>query len=85
MQSLYLEIKNLIISTLNLDELSADDIDTDAPLFGDGLGLDSIDALELGLAVKNQYGVTLSAESEEVRQHFYSVATLASFIHAQRA
>ncbi|VTM90613.1 acyl carrier protein [Raoultella ornithinolytica] len=52
MQALYLEIKNLIITTLNLEELSADDIDTDAALFGDGLGLDSIDALELGLAVK---------------------------------
>jgi len=85
MQALYLEIKNLIISTLNLDELTADDIDADAGLVGDGLGLDSIDALELGLAVKNQYGVVLSAESEEMRQHFYSVATLASFIHAQRA
>ncbi|MCJ1823723.1 acyl carrier protein [Klebsiella quasipneumoniae subsp. quasipneumoniae] len=85
MQALYLEIKNLIISTLNLDELSADDIDTDAALFGDGLGLDSIDALELGLAVKNQYGVVLSAESKEMRQHFYSVATLAAFIQAQRA
>lgn len=64
MQALYLEIKNLIITTLNLDELTAEDIDTDAALFGDGLGLDSIDALELGLAVKNQYGVVLSAESE---------------------
>lgn len=53
--------------------------------FGDGLGLDSIDALELGLAVKNEYGVVLSAESEEMRQHFFSVATLASFIAAQRA
>ena len=68
MQALYLEIKNLIITTLNLDELTAEDIDTDAALFGDGLGLDSIDALELGLAVKNQYGVVLSAESEEMRQ-----------------
>ena len=85
MQALYLEIKNLIITTLNLDELSTDDIDTEAALFGDGLGLDSIDALELGLAVKNQYGVVLSAESEEMRQHFFSVATLASFINAQRA
>ncbi|EER1497455.1 acyl carrier protein [Escherichia coli] len=87
MQALYLEIKNLIISTLNLDELTPDDIDTDAPLFGDGLGLDSIDALELGLglAVKNEYGIVLSAESEEMRQHFFSVATLASFIAAQRA
>lgn len=84
MQSLDLEIKNLIISTLNLEGLSPDDIDTDAALFGDGLGLDSIDALELGLAVKNQYGVILSAESEEMRQHFYSVATLAAFINAQR-
>jgi len=61
MQALYLEIKNLIITTLNLDELTAEDIDTDAALFGDGLGLDSIDALELGLAVKNQYGVVLSS------------------------
>lgn len=85
MQALYLEIKNLIITTLNLDELSAEDIDADAPLFGDGLGLDSIDALELGLAVKTQYGVVLSAESEEMRQHFYSVATLAAFIDSQRA
>lgn len=85
MQRLHLEIKNLIITTLNLDELSAEDINTDAALFGEGLGLDSIDALELGLMVKNQYGVVLSAESEEMRQHFYSVATLASFIHAQGA
>ncbi|WP_432701183.1 phosphopantetheine-binding protein [Kluyvera cryocrescens] len=85
MQALYLEIKNLIITTLNLDELSADDIDTDAPLFGDGLGLDSIDALELGLAVKNRYGIVLSSESEEMRQHFFSVATLAAYIHAQQA
>ncbi|MGD8107230.1 phosphopantetheine-binding protein [Pantoea sp. FN0302] len=84
MQALYLEIKQLIINTLNLDELTADDIDTDAALFGEGLGLDSIDALELGLAVKNQYGIVLSAESEETRQHFFSVATLASFIHSQR-
>ncbi|BBQ87193.1 phosphopantetheine-binding protein [Raoultella ornithinolytica] len=84
MQALYLEIKNLIITTLNLEELSADDIDTDTALFGDGLGLDSIDALELGLAVKNRYGVVLSAESDEMRQHFFSVATLAAFIDAQR-
>lgn len=85
MQALYLELKNLIIQTLNLDELSVSDIDTNAALFGDGLGLDSIDALELGLAVKSRYGVVLSAESEDMRHHFYSVATLASFIHDQRA
>lgn len=85
MQALSLEIKHLIIDTLNLDELTTDDINTDAALFGEGLGLDSIDALELGLAVKSQYGIVLSAESEEMRQHFFSVATLATFIHSQRA
>ncbi|WP_065356217.1 phosphopantetheine-binding protein [Kluyvera georgiana] len=85
MQALHLEIKHLIINTLNLDELTVEDIDSEAALFGDGVGLDSIDALELGLAVKNQYGVVLSAESDEMRQHFFSVATLASFIQSQRA
>ncbi len=84
MEDLSLEIKHMIIDTLNLEEMSVDEIETDAPLFGDGLGLDSIDALELGLAVKNRYGVMLSAESEEMRQHFFSVATLADFINAQR-
>ena len=79
------QIKVLIISTLALEDVRPEDIVSTEPLFNDGLGLDSIDALELGLAVKNQYGVVLSAESEEMRQHFFSVATLASFINAQRA
>ncbi|QDX99182.1 acyl carrier protein [Pectobacterium carotovorum subsp. carotovorum] len=85
MESLFFEIKEMIIESLNLEDISVDEIETDAPLFGEGLGLDSIDALELGLAVKNRYGVVLSAESEEVRQHFFSVATLAAFINTQRA
>ena len=85
MQALYLEIKNLIISTLNLDDLTPDDIDINAPLFGDGLGLDSIDALLLGLGVYNEYCFVLSAVSEFMRLIFFSVATLASFIAAQRA
>ncbi|ATO35422.1 Acyl carrier protein [Dickeya dianthicola] len=84
MEDLFLEIKQMIIDALNLEEVSVDEIETAAPLFGEGLGLDSIDALELGLAVKNRYGVVLSAESEEMRQHFFSVATLASFIMSQR-
>ena len=75
MQALYLEIKNLIITTLNLEELSADDIDTDAALFGDGLGLDSIDALELGLAIKGRYGIVLSAEALSAK---YAAADMAS-------
>ena len=78
------EIKELIITTLNLEGMTPDEIETEAPLFGDGLGLDSIDALELGLAFKKQYGVTLSAESQEMREHFYSVETLARFISVKR-
>ncbi|QGF27583.1 acyl carrier protein [Pantoea eucalypti] len=84
MDSLINDIKQMIIDTLNLEDLSPDDIETDAALFGDGLGLDSIDALELGLAVKNRYRVTLSAESETLRAHFFSVATLAAFVNQQR-
>jgi len=80
MKNLELEIKNLIINTLNLEEMSPDEIDVNAPLFGEGLGLDSIDALELGLAIKKKYGITLSSENQEIRQHFYSIATLANFI-----
>ncbi|EHD23769.1 MULTISPECIES: phosphopantetheine-binding protein [Brenneria] len=85
MENIFIEIKQMIIESLNLEDVSVDEIETDAPLFGDGLGLDSIDALELGLAVKNRYGVVLSAESEEMRRHFFSVATLAAFINTQRA
>lgn len=84
MDSLSNDIKALIIETLNLEGMTPDEIDTQAPLFGDGLGLDSIDALELGLALKKQYGVILSAESQEMREHFYSVESLARFISVQR-
>ena len=79
------DIKLMIIDTLNLEDISPDDIETDAPLFGEGLGLDSIDALELGLAVKNRFDVQLSAESETLRAHFFSVATLAAFVEQQQA
>ncbi|PHM53403.1 acyl carrier protein AcpC [Xenorhabdus sp. KK7.4] len=83
-QNLQIEIKQLIIDTLNLEDITPADIETEAPLFGDGLGLDSIDALELGLAIKTRYGIVLSAESEDIRQHFSSVATLASYIQSQQ-
>ncbi|ANB19367.1 phosphopantetheine-binding protein [Dokdonella koreensis] len=78
------EIKLLIIEALNLEDVDAADIDPEAPLFVDGLGLDSIDALELGLALQKRYGVTLSAESEETRRHFASVRALAGFVAASR-
>lgn len=84
MPTLQDEIKQLIISALSLEEVTPDDIDAAAPLFVTGLGLDSIDALELGLALQKRYGVTMSANSEETRRHFASVATLADFVSAQR-
>ena len=84
MEKLHHDLKALIIEVLNLEEITPADIDTQAPLFGDGLGLDSIDALELGLAIKNQYGIVLSSESEETKKAFYSVKTLADFIISQQ-
>jgi acyl carrier protein len=84
-QELEHEIKELIISALSLEDVSAADIDAAAPLFGEGLGLDSIDALELGLALQKQYGVSLSADSEETRRHFGSVQALAAFVASHRA
>jgi acyl carrier protein len=78
------EIKQLIISTLSLEDVTPQDIDESQPLFVTGLGLDSIDALELGLALQKRYGVTMSANSEETRRHFASVNALAAFVSAQR-
>ena len=78
------EIKQLIVSSLSLEDIAPEDIVSDAPLFVDGLGLDSIDALELGLALQKKYGVSLSADSQETRQHFASVQTLAAFVTSQR-
>lgn len=83
MDKLYTEIKELIISSLNLEDMSAQDIETEAPLFNDGLGLDSIDALELGMSIKNKYGVVLNAENEDMRKHFYSVKTIAEFVQSE--
>lgn len=84
MQTLQSEIKALIISALSLEDVAPDDIDAEAPLFVEGLGLDSIDALELGLALQKRYGVSMSANSEETRRHFSSVNALAQFVAAQR-
>jgi len=83
-QRLEQEIKELIISSLALEDINPDDIDPDAALFVDGLGLDSIDALELGLVLQKRYGVTMSADSAETRKHFASVKALAAFVEANR-
>ncbi len=73
-------LKELIIEALNLEDLGPEDIDSSAPLFGEGLGLDSIDALELGVAIRHKYGIDLDIDSEEIRTHFESVANLALFV-----
>jgi acyl carrier protein len=78
------EIKRLIIDVLQLEDITPDDIDPDAPLFVEGLGLDSIDALELGVAIQKRYGIILSANSEETRRHFASVRSLSAMIDKNR-
>jgi acyl carrier protein len=83
MHSLEEEIKSLILSAVKLEDMTPSDIETEAPLFGEGLGLDSIDALELGIAIKKKYNITLSAEDKANQKHFYSVKTLAQYIEAQ--
>ena len=78
------EIKELIISSLELDDLKPGDIGNDQPLFGGGLGLDSIDALELGLALQKRYGISMPADAEQTLRHFASVSALAAFVAAKR-
>ncbi|MDA3810737.1 MAG: phosphopantetheine-binding protein [Spirochaetaceae bacterium] len=75
------ELKKLIISALDLEDFTPEDIETESPLFGGDLGLDSIDALELGIAIKKKYNVSLSAEDEDNRKYFYSIKTLVDFIN----
>lgn len=74
----------MIIETLELEDITPDDIDAQAPLFGEGLGLDSIDALELGLALQKRYGIKLDAEAEETRSHFASLDALKKLVEARR-
>ncbi len=84
MDELKKEIKETIISSLQLEDITPEDISDSDPLFGDGLGLDSIDALELGVALKKKFGVKFSAENSENRSHFASVDALAAFITSER-
>ena len=79
------EIKQLIIDSLDLEDITVDEIVDDEPLFIEGLGLDSIDALELGLAIKKRYDVKIDANSEQTKQYFSSVNALAEFIQQNKA
>lgn len=79
------EIKELIIKGLNLPDLKPSDIDERAPLFGEGLGLDSVDALELGLLVQKNYGVVLDSKTMDLKSIFQSVKSLAEFVEKNKA
>ncbi len=82
---LHQEIKELILDTLGLEDITASEIETDASLFGDGLGLDSIDALELAMVLEERYGVTLEDDPEQNQIIFESVRSLAAFVTKNRA
>ena len=83
MEALENEIKSLIVEALRLEDVKPEDIDAVAPIFGGGLALDSIDALELGVAIQKRYGIKMSADADENKKHFSSVRSLASFVAAQ--
>mgnify|MGYP006078533137 CR=1 FL=1 len=84
MSGLVTELKQMVIDALGLEDLTVADIDTDAPLFVDGLGLDSIDALEIGLELQQRYGVQLDPEDDSTRGHFASIASLAKLISSYK-
>ena len=83
-EALYDELKILIVETLSLEEITPPEIETDAPLFVDGLGLDSIDALELAMVLEERYGVTLDDDPDKNREIFASVKSLAVFVSENR-
>lgn len=84
MSNLHNEIKQLIIESLGLEDMTADDIADDMTLFGEGLGLDSVDALELGLAIQKRFGIKIDADAKDTRSHFANVASLAAFVASRQ-
>jgi len=84
LEPLETELKTLIINSLGMEDMSSEDIDTQAPLFGEGLGLDSVDALELGLVLQKHFGIKIDPDKHDMREHFQSVATLARFVSQNR-
>lgn len=83
MENLISELKDEIIKVLNLEEITPADIDDNAPLFGDGLGLDSIDALELIVLMEKNYGIKLQ-DPKQGKEVFKSVAVMAEYISKNR-
>jgi acyl carrier protein len=84
-ENLEAELKKLIVEALVLEDIAPEEIETEAPLFVEGLGLDSIDALELAMALEERYGVKIEDDPDENRRIFASVRSLADFVNAQRA
>jgi len=85
MDNIKLQIKELIIDALELEDIKPENIIDSEPLFGEGLGLDSIDALELGVALRKKFGIKFSAEkTDDNKKHFASVDALAAYIEAAR-
>ncbi len=83
-ESLHAELKKLIVETLALEDTTPDEIETDAPLFGEGLGLDSIDALEIAMVLEERYGVTLDDDPESNQRIFDSIQSLSAFVAESR-
>jgi acyl carrier protein len=82
-RDLRMEMKRLIVEVLGLEGVRPEDIEDEAPLFNEGLGLDSIDALELGVALRKRYQIKLEANDVGVREYFRSVATLCQLVERQ--
>ncbi|MBK8096250.1 MAG: acyl carrier protein [Planctomycetes bacterium] len=78
------QLKRLIVDTLALEDVAPESIDTNAPLFGEGLGLDSIDALEIALAIHARFGVRTVANDEKNREYYHSIKSLADFVRARQ-
>jgi acyl carrier protein len=78
------ELKDLIIEALVLEDITPAQIDSSEPLFVEGLGLDSIDALEIAMVLEQKYGVTMNEEDEKVREYFASIESLAKFVSENR-
>mgnify|MGYP001812866266 CR=1 FL=1 len=79
------ELAELIVECLNLEDVGADTNEPEEPLFGDGLGLDSIDALELALAITQKYGVQLKADDANIQEVFGSLRSLSAYIAEKTA
>jgi len=79
-----LELAQLLVESLNLEDIQASDIEPEAALFNDGLGLDSIDALELSLAISKRYGFQLRSDNEENRRIFASLRALSAHVQAHK-